>query len=100
MEVVQDYLAGFWQYLMENNILANLGKGFLKIVAILILMRVAVNLVRKIVNNIFHRKQKGPFRITERREETLNKLIQNVATYIIYFTSLVMDRKSTRLNSS
>ena len=90
MEVVQDYLAGFWQYLMENNILANLGKGFLKIVAILILMRVAVNLVRKIVNNIFHRKQKGPFRITERREETLNKLIQNVATYIIYFTAFVM----------
>src|SRR5690625_3736752 len=90
MEVIQDYLSGFWQYLIENHILSNFGKAFLKIIVIIILMRVAVNLVRKIVNNIFQRKQKGPFRITERREETLNKLIQNVATYIIYFTAFVM----------
>lgn len=90
MEVIQDSLLRFWQYLIENNIWVSLGKGFFKIVAILILMRVAVNLVRRIVNNIFHRKQKGPFRISERREETLNKLIQNVASYIIYFTAFVM----------
>lgn len=90
MEFIQTYLSAFWQYLIENHVLTNFGKGFIKIIAIIILMRIAISVTKKIVNGVFHRKQKGPFRISERREETLNKLIQNVATYIIYFTAFVM----------
>lgn len=90
MELINKNLLNFWRYLLENDIWVSLGKGFIRIVVIIILMRVTVNLVRRIVERIFHSKQKGPFRISERREETLNKLIQNIATYIIYFTAFVM----------
>lgn len=90
MAQISNYLSRFWSYLVDNDIWTSIGKGFIKIVVIIILMRVAVNIVKRIVDRIFHRKQKGPFRITERREQTLNKLIQNVAAYIIYFTAFVM----------
>lgn len=90
MEVTQKYLSSLWQYLIDNNVWMSIGKGTFRIIAIIILMRIAIGLVKKVVDRIFHRKQKGPFHITKRREETLNKLIQNVATYIIYFTAFVM----------
>jgi len=90
MEVIQKYLSSLWQYLIDNNVWMSIGKGTFRIIAIIILMRIAIGLVKKVVDRIFHRKQKGPFHITKRREETLNKLIQNVATYIIYFTAFVM----------
>lgn len=90
VETINNYLSSLWQYLIENNVWTSLGTGFIRIVVIIILMRVTISLVRKVVERVFHSKQKGPFRISERREETLNKLIQNVATYIIYFTAFVM----------
>lgn len=90
MKVIQKYLSSLWQYLIDNNVWMSIGKGTFRIIVIIILMRIAIGLVKKVVDRIFHRKQKGPFHITKRREETLNKLIQNVATYIIYFTAFVM----------
>lgn len=90
MEVIQGYLSSLWQYLMDNNVWGSLGKGFFRIIVIIILMKVAISLIKKIVDRIFLRNQKGPFRISQRREETLNKLTQNVATYIIYFTAFIM----------
>lgn len=90
MEGISKYITKLWNHSIENDLLLSLGKGFIRILVIIILMRVAVSVVRNIVDKLFHNKQKGPFRISERREETLNKLIQNVATYIIYFMAFAM----------
>lgn len=90
MEGISKYITRLWNYSIESDLLVSLGKGFIRILVIIILMRIAVSVVRNIVDKLFHNKQKGPFRISERREETLNKLIQNVATYIIYFMAFAM----------
>ncbi len=90
METINKSIFNLWNYFIENDIWVSIGKGFIRIIVIIILTKIAISLARKIIGRLFHNKQKGPFRISERREATLNKLIQNVATYIIYFTAFVM----------
>lgn len=90
METINKYISSIWKFLIENDLWVSIGKGFIRILVIIILMRVAINLITKVIDRLFHNKQKGPFRISERREETLNKLIQSVVTYIIYFMAFAM----------
>ncbi|MFP3489207.1 mechanosensitive ion channel, partial [Staphylococcus sp. SIMBA_130] len=45
---------------------------------------------RKPVDKLFVNRTTGPIRISERRENTLNKLIKNVIAYVVYFMAIVM----------
>src|SRR5690625_4839412 len=67
-----------------------LGKGFLRIVLIWILATLVIRVGRKVTEQLCQNKQRGPIRITARREATLKKLIQNMLSYVIYFIAFIM----------
>ncbi|MCE4051966.1 MULTISPECIES: mechanosensitive ion channel family protein [Bacillaceae] len=74
----------------DENIWINLGQGSLKII-IIILISVVVTRVAKIaVRNIFKVRTHSALRISERREATLVKLLENTLTYVIYFIAFMM----------
>ncbi|MBM7704210.1 small conductance mechanosensitive channel [Bacillus iocasae] len=50
------------------------------------------------MNKIFEVRTKSPLRISERREATLMKLVQNVFTYAVYFIALVMILEAMSIN--
>lgn len=79
-----------WDYVTGPELWIMLGKGFFKIVIIIVLARLVIGIGRKVTEQLFQSKQRGPIRITARREATLKKLIQNMLSYIIYFMAFIM----------
>src|SRR5690625_352424 len=71
-----------------------LGKGFFRIVLIWVLATLVIRIGRKVTEQLFQNKQRGPIRITARREATLKKLIQNMLSYVIYFIAFIMTLES------
>ncbi|NAO99615.1 mechanosensitive ion channel, partial [Halomonas sp. MG34] len=55
-----------------------------------VLALIVVRVTRNVVDRLFKKREKGPIRITERRENTLKKLIKNVVAYIVYFIAIIM----------
>ncbi|WP_027408133.1 mechanosensitive ion channel family protein [Anoxybacteroides tepidamans] len=82
-----DYLLSF---LSNEDFWLRLGGGILRIITIMIIAMVASKVLKIAVHNIFKVRQKAPIRISERREATLLKLLDNVITYVIYFIAFVM----------
>ncbi len=73
----------------ENTWLA-IGQGLIKIIAILIVANILVRIGKVAVHNIFKIRDRSPLRTSERREETLSKLLDNVLSYVIYFIAFMM----------
>lgn len=87
---VNKEVATAWEYLTGPELWIKLGGGALKIVVIMILASILIKVGKKIVDHLFHNHKKGPLRISERRESTIKKLIQNIITYVVYFTAFIM----------
>lgn len=90
MNVINNQLIKLWDYLSGPELWATLGKGFFKIVVILVLSALIIRIGRKVTGRVFQSKQRGPLRITARREATLKKLIQNMLSYVVYFIAFIM----------
>lgn len=90
MEVINKYIAKLWDKLIEQALWVDVGKGFIRIIIIIILAGITIRVGKKLIERLFHNKQHGPFKISERREETLKKLTQNILAYIVYFTAFGM----------
>lgn len=76
-----------------NKVLGILGSGefwfsifsfFFKIAIILIAASIIIKVSRKIIRRVFSQNKKKTMRMTERREKTLKKLIENALVYTIY----------------
>lgn len=76
----------------------NIGEGALKILAILIFTGILVRIGKLAVRNVFKIRTKGPLKLTERRETTLVKLLENVLTYVIYFIAIIMILSALTIN--
>ncbi|KSU82150.1 mechanosensitive ion channel protein MscS [Fictibacillus enclensis] len=74
----------------NGDLWINLGMKVLKIVLILFGAAIVVKIVRATIANIFKIRMKSPLRMSERRENTLIRLLDNVAAYLIYFIALLM----------
>lgn len=74
----------------DGDLWMNLGMKVLKIGAIMVGAALVVKIVRAAIANIFKIRMKSPLRMSERRENTLIRLLDNVAAYLIYFISLLM----------
>ncbi|NBJ69800.1 MULTISPECIES: mechanosensitive ion channel family protein [Clostridia] len=79
-----------WEYVTGADLWFTIGKGILQIILILVLSYLVVRISRKVIDRLFKKRDKGPIRITERRENTLKKLIKSVVAYVVYFISLIM----------
>jgi len=90
LNLLSNQWAKIWDYITGPELWVMLGKGFFRIVLIWILATLVIRVGRKVTEQLFQNKQRGPIRITARREATLKKLIQNMLSYVIYFIAFIM----------
>ncbi|MRH44394.1 mechanosensitive ion channel [Aquibacillus halophilus] len=79
-----------WERISGPDLWLVMGNGLLRILLIIILAGLVVRIGSSILNRVFRKRDHGPFRITERRENTLKKLVQNALSYVVYFTAFLM----------
>lgn len=79
----------FSEKLMDDALWFAIGESILKIIAILIITGLFIRIGKIAIRNFFKVRTRGPLRITERREATLMKLLQNVLTYVVYFIAVM-----------
>ncbi|MBT2684863.1 mechanosensitive ion channel family protein [Bacillus sp. ISL-37] len=77
------------QKLMDENLWFAIGESVLKIIAILIITGLFIRVGKIAIHNFFKVRTRGPLRITERREATLMKLLENMLTYVVYFIAIM-----------
>lgn len=75
---------------MNEDLWISLGEGALKIIAIFILSGIFIKVGKVMIENVFKVRTRSPLRVSERREATLLKLLQNVLTYVVYFIAFMM----------
>jgi small conductance mechanosensitive channel len=86
MGISQNVLNGF---LNENTWLA-IGTGIIKIMVILFVANIVIRIGKVTIHNIFKIRERSILRTSERREETLLRLLDNVLSYVIYFIAIMM----------
>ncbi|MEN1966543.1 mechanosensitive ion channel family protein [Lentibacillus sp. N15] len=79
-----------WDNLTGAKLWLTLGEKVLQIVLIWLVAVIIVRVGKKVIGRLFINKQRGPLRISARREATLKKLIQNMLAYTVYFAAIVM----------
>jgi small-conductance mechanosensitive channel len=90
LDTVKKILDRLFGFATNEEFWVRLGAGTLKIIIILVLCAVISKILKVAVHNIFKMRQKAPIRISERREATLVRLLDNVITYVLYFIALIM----------
>jgi small conductance mechanosensitive channel len=68
----------------------NLGESLLKIIAILVITNILIRIGKLMIHNIFKIRNLSPLTTSDRREETLSKLLDNVLSYVVYFIAFMM----------
>ncbi|WP_313892711.1 mechanosensitive ion channel family protein [Psychrobacillus sp.] len=76
-------------YLFKEDTWIDLGTEVVKVVFILLLTALVVRVGKKVIARVFLMKQKSPLAYSERRQNTLLKLLQNVLSYVVYFTAIL-----------
>ncbi|QSB49202.1 mechanosensitive ion channel family protein [Parageobacillus toebii] len=90
MDTVKKILDPLFGFAANEDFWVKLGAGTLKIIIILVLCMIVRKVLKVAIHNIFKMRQKAPIRISERREATLLRLLDNVITYVLYFIALIM----------
>ncbi len=79
-----------WDSISSEQVWLGIGEGIFKIIAILVLGFIIIRVLKAAVRNMFKVRARTPLKVSERREATLLKLLENVITYVIYFIIIVM----------
>jgi moderate conductance mechanosensitive channel len=67
-----------------------IGEGLLKIFAILLISGLVIRIGKLAIRNFFKMKMKTPLgTVSERRDATLVKLLENVLTYVVFFITVM-----------
>ncbi|PDM39479.1 MULTISPECIES: mechanosensitive ion channel family protein [unclassified Geobacillus] len=90
MDTVKKILDSLFGFAANEDFWVKLGAGALKVIIILVLCVFVSKILKVAVHNIFKMRKKAPIRISERREATLLRLLNNVITYVLYFIALIM----------
>lgn len=75
---------------LNEDLWVSIGEGLLKIILIILVAAMIIKIGKNLIQNFVKLREKGPIRISERRENTLLKLLQNVLTYVVYFVAFIM----------
>src|SRR5699024_917127 len=78
-----------WTYITGPDLWLFLGISVLKITSIIIISWLIIRISKKLTYRLFARRAHSPIRISERRENTLKKLIKNIVTYIVCFMAFI-----------
>ncbi|MFL6517276.1 MAG: mechanosensitive ion channel family protein, partial [Bacillus sp. (in: firmicutes)] len=68
----------------------NMGEALLKILAILVITNILIRIGKLMIHNIFKIRNLSPLNTSDRREETLSRLLDNVLSYVVYFIAFMM----------
>ncbi|GGJ89677.1 mechanosensitive ion channel protein MscS [Lentibacillus kapialis] len=90
MDFVNGEFVDLWDYITGPKLWLGLGEVLFKAIAIIVIALVIVRIGNKVIGRIFESRTRGPLRITERREVTIKKLIQNSMKYTVYFVAFIM----------
>ncbi len=90
MEIISNSYEKFITHLTDEEIWLSIGGAFLKLLMIVIVSKLLIRIGKTMLHNIFKIRTKSPLRVTERREATLTKLLDNILAYVIYFISFIM----------
>lgn len=85
-----DEWIAFQEYITGPELWVSLGKGTAKIFFIFVLGFFIIRIGKTVIKNLFSRRKRGPFSISQRRETTLIKLLENTLTYTVYFAVAIM----------
>ncbi|MGM7637466.1 mechanosensitive ion channel family protein [Bacillus sp. Hm123] len=89
MDTLQKLTDKLWEKLTDESLWLSIGGGTLKIVLIMILSGLLVKFAKVGVRKFFYLRSKSPLDFSERRENTLLKLIENIISYVVYFIALI-----------
>ncbi|MFP3721299.1 mechanosensitive ion channel family protein [Niallia circulans] len=76
--------------LMNENLWRDVGVGALKLVLIFLISGIIIRIGKAAVRNLFKVRTHSALRVSERREATLIKLLENTITYVVYFIAIMM----------
>ncbi|MGE7980316.1 mechanosensitive ion channel family protein [Psychrobacillus sp. NPDC093200] len=76
-------------YILDEKNWIELGKTCIEIIFILILAAVVIRVGKTIINRVLTVRQRSPLRYSERRQNTLIRLLENILTYAVYFTVII-----------
>jgi moderate conductance mechanosensitive channel len=68
----------------------SIGEGLIKIIAIFIIANILIRVGKLAIHNIFKIRNLSPLNTSERREETLSKLLDSILSYVVYFIAFMM----------
>lgn len=80
---------GIETYILNEQNWINLGLVCIKIIFIFLLTAIVIKVGKSIIRRVFAVRLKSPLRYSERRHNTLIKLLENVLTYAVYFIAVL-----------
>ncbi|AYC28388.1 mechanosensitive ion channel family protein [Paenisporosarcina cavernae] len=84
-EMIDSLKEKFW----SEELWMDVGVVALKVLAIIILAAIVVKIGKIVIRKVFTLRMKTPIRYTERRQNTLLKLLENVIAYVVYFAAIL-----------
>jgi small conductance mechanosensitive channel len=75
---------------LDEGTWLTIGEGALKIIAIMVISGIVTRLGKIAIHNTFKLRNSSLLRTSERREATLEKLIDSILSYVVYFISFLM----------
>jgi small conductance mechanosensitive channel len=87
-------LSKVWDFILKRltneELWTQIGEGIVKCILILVLAAFVIKFGKAALNKVFEVRKKSPLKISERREATLMRLLQNILTYVVYFLAFMM----------
>ena len=78
-----------WTYITSQELWDFIIKAAIKSILILIISWIVVTVGKKIIANVFALRMRTPLHYSERRQKTILKLLQNILSYLVYFSAIV-----------
>lgn len=79
----------FWDYLKSEELWNFVIVASVKITFIMIVSSLVVLVGNKLIEKFFAIRMRAPLRYSERRQRTILKLLQNVLSYLVYFSAII-----------
>lgn len=84
--------------LLNEQLWIDSGVVILKVFFIMFLAGVVVKVGKIVIRKVFEVRMKAPLRYTERRQNTLLKLLQNGLAYVVYFAAILAVLSALTIN--
>jgi moderate conductance mechanosensitive channel len=90
MSPIEQMINGMIDKISNEETWITIGEGIFKVIAILIVTSILIRIGKLAIRNIFKVRTPSRLRISERREATLLKLLENMLTYVVFFVAAIM----------